>query len=420
MPYGFYTLIYCVTLNSSGTIGFITMAMRFFMLIQTANILLKMDNLITWSWMAIFWTFWIILIIMFLYAFFIFFILLFTILQLCKGRAQKYQIVGLLWFFFLSAGGTSAVFFIIYGYVALDDGSNDGLIYYGLAIGAGLMLFMLIFTSRESVDVKKFMVKMYTVDTRPPRREGELEPRSRFETASLKTLPQFLFKFSSTYFLKEDDKAKIESLKKKIKTKQAAKPEAKPNAKESQNRKVKSIDFAHEVIHLTGHDSTAKASTAKAERVLTAGPEEIYPSLRRHKSTFPETGSRVQTVGNEPIEKDKAKKDDPTTNTLSPPNPGHRKKETLITEKTEKSVNACLVCFDKAPDAVFMDCGHGGICFECAVAISTKSKECYLCREKIKQVLQVDLKANDEKMIKVLSGKNVLVSEAFDPIEYQI
>lgn len=26
----------------------------------------------------------------------------------------------------------------------------------------------------------------------------------------------------------------------------------------------------------------------------------------------------------------------------------------------EKSNNCCLVCFDKPPDSVFMDCGHAG------------------------------------------------------------
>ena len=33
----------------------------------------------------------------------------------------------------------------------------------------------------------------------------------------------------------------------------------------------------------------------------------------------------------------------------------------------EKSVTQCLICFDKPPDAVFMECGHGGNtnCFEC-------------------------------------------------------
>lgn len=24
-------------------------------------------------------------------------------------------------------------------------------------------------------------------------------------------------------------------------------------------------------------------------------------------------------------------------------------------------VNSCLICFDKSPDSVFMDCGHGGL-----------------------------------------------------------
>ena len=54
----------------------------------------------------------------------------------------------------------------------------------------------------------------------------------------------------------------------------------------------------------------------------------------------------------------------------------------------------CLICFDTQPDAVFMDCGHGGkrifvrievilflgVCYECAVEIWKAAGECYLCR----------------------------------------
>lgn len=44
---------------------------------------------------------------------------------------------------------------------------------------------------------------------------------------------------------------------------------------------------------------------------------------------------------------------------LSPP---HKGSELESPEKLgDKSVNCCLICMDKAPDAVFMDCGHGGI-----------------------------------------------------------
>ena len=44
------------------------------------------------------------------------------------------------------------------------------------------------------------------------------------------------------------------------------------------------------------------------------------------------------------------------------------------------SVNSCLVCFDNAPDTVFLDCGHGGLCYECALDVWKKTGECYLCR----------------------------------------
>jgi hypothetical protein len=53
--------------------------------------------------------------------------------------------------------------------------------------------------------------------------------------------------------------------------------------------------------------------------------------------------------------------------------------------------NQCLICFDNEPDAVFMECGHGGIksvnynkmigiCYECALEVWKSTGECYLCR----------------------------------------
>lgn len=47
----------------------------------------------------------------------------------------------------------------------------------------------------------------------------------------------------------------------------------------------------------------------------------------------------------------------------------------------EKSNTMCLVCFDKVPDAVFMECGHGGVCYECAFELFKATGECYLCRQ---------------------------------------
>jgi len=41
----------------------------------------------------------------------------------------------------------------------------------------------------------------------------------------------------------------------------------------------------------------------------------------------------------------------------------------------------CVICFENAPDAVFMPCGHGGVCYECALDMFKSSNECYLGRK---------------------------------------
>eukprot|EP01017_Pseudomicrothorax_dubius_P040609 TRINITY_DN6379_c0_g1_i2.p1 TRINITY_DN6379_c0_g1~~TRINITY_DN6379_c0_g1_i2.p1 ORF type:complete len:646 (-),score=113.34 TRINITY_DN6379_c0_g1_i2:128-2065(-) len=69
----------------------------------------------------------------------------------------------------------------------------------------------------------------------------------------------------------------------------------------------------------------------------------------------------------------------------------------------DQSVANCLVCFEKAPDAVVMNCGHGGLCYECAVDIWEKAEDCYLCRKPVVQILQVDLASKSEDVLKIVS-----------------
>ena len=62
----------------------------------------------------------------------------------------------------------------------------------------------------------------------------------------------------------------------------------------------------------------------------------------------------------------------------------HRKDESRMSMaesiNRSMSVNTCLVCFDKNPDTVFFNCGHGGLCYECSLDVWKKTGECYLCR----------------------------------------
>ena len=51
----------------------------------------------------------------------------------------------------------------------------------------------------------------------------------------------------------------------------------------------------------------------------------------------------------------------------------------------------CIICYSNRGDICLMNCGHGGICFECASTLATKrGRLCPVCRGEIKKVLRVN------------------------------
>lgn len=55
-----------------------------------------------------------------------------------------------------------------------------------------------------------------------------------------------------------------------------------------------------------------------------------------------------------------------------------------------------------------MDCGHGGVCMECALDLWKKNSECYLCRSKIKSVYEVEVKNRDsDDVVKVIAEMKI-------------
>jgi len=51
--------------------------------------------------------------------------------------------------------------------------------------------------------------------------------------------------------------------------------------------------------------------------------------------------------------------------------------------------NICLICFGKTPDAIFMPCGHGGVCYDCASVYEKQGSKCYMCRQQILHIYQI-------------------------------
>ena len=51
----------------------------------------------------------------------------------------------------------------------------------------------------------------------------------------------------------------------------------------------------------------------------------------------------------------------------------------------------CWICCNGARDAVLLECGHGGICYGCAVKCARKRPPlCPMCRQRITRVVQLD------------------------------
>ena len=49
----------------------------------------------------------------------------------------------------------------------------------------------------------------------------------------------------------------------------------------------------------------------------------------------------------------------------------------------------CYVCVQRPPTAIIMDCGHSGICYECAIEGWRKDEKCMMCRQRVTNILKV-------------------------------
>ena len=56
----------------------------------------------------------------------------------------------------------------------------------------------------------------------------------------------------------------------------------------------------------------------------------------------------------------------------------------------ENEEDLCSICFTGPQDAVLLECGHGGICYACAIRCGKKRPPlCPMCRTRITQIVQL-------------------------------
>ena len=99
-------------------------------------------------------------------------------------------------------------------------------------------------------------------------------------------------------------------------------------------------------------NSNISDQDAKSKSFVLHNHNISLPNAKKAQKTETSPNIRPQMIKTETLDRKYNKKNSTNTNTQGSFN--------------ENSINLCLICFENQPDAVFMDCGHGGMCYSCA------------------------------------------------------
>jgi len=62
----------------------------------------------------------------------------------------------------------------------------------------------------------------------------------------------------------------------------------------------------------------------------------------------------------------------------------------VLSYKRDEGDLLCYICYERPPNAVIGECGHGGICLECAVETIKAKGKCMECRLEVEKVIKID------------------------------
>jgi Zinc finger, C3HC4 type (RING finger) len=377
--------------NESETFGIIFISVfRVFLNLQAANFFLKMDGFVEFSWKEAYWPFWIFFSVMIGLSFSVFLIMLTKICAFLIFRKEHSELMTLLWLFYFIDGFTVMIcLFVIFSQNYLMLGEKSQFL-MTIAVFIGYTLIGIGFSSLVEKSFVDFMMSM-AIEEDPVQdavsNTAQLEAGDGHQIQEKKEkkpieIPEFLFKYSSTFFKTASKKdilfKKLFSQSKDVKKPSGTvsdrfkKSDEIENKDSKQGKTMKKTDLSMINFHLEvkGNDELMKH----------------YRSMSYHRASSPD-GNKLSESNLQMGEATLKTADEVSTPKV------HRSTSSNLNESV---ANLCSVCFASEPDSVYMKCGHGGVCYECAIDIWKSTSECYLCREQIEQILQVEPQ-KDEK-----------------------
>ena len=75
---------------------------------------------------------------------------------------------------------------------------------------------------------------------------------------------------------------------------------------------------------------------------------------------------------------------------------------------SNSDIQTCYLCCERPPNAILMNCGHGGICYDCAVTSIKNNNTCVECRSTVEKIFKIDMSNNNLEVVKAVSVSKVI------------
>ena len=82
---------------------------------------------------------------------------------------------------------------------------------------------------------------------------------------------------------------------------------------------------------------------------------------------------------------------------------------TELAPSQQKEESLCYICEDNVSNAILTECGHGGVCYECAVRSIEQKNECMGCRKPAKSIYRIDSYSRSEAEIIVQASEIIQI-----------
>ncbi|EAR93895.2 zinc finger, C3HC4 type (RING finger) protein (macronuclear) [Tetrahymena thermophila SB210] len=411
--------------NSSSFITNIQLFFRIFVFIQCFIIALRYDKFIQWDWLVVFIPCWLLLVGFIFYFIQIFILTVWYYINFLRGQASSTDAFGFLWgmisftiyavcFYF----GTVSLmqYFDNQGYVQIQ---KTMLLY--IIMNFCLLLFDILFRER----IKKYIFEQ----NREKLREEQLQQNQEEIRRNIENNIQNIIRQSgSTHSNIEEVQQNNQKIKKKylqsnIKSRNFNIPLFMVQNSTTYFRQVDQIkkdieNQQNEIIDTNRIGNTQRqlreiANMKEKETITDRQKDQSLASrnmLMNHLSNQNESNlnglpiERLENLINSP-KKDmiyQQKTFNQTRHAQLPNNRVGQQRNSVKSDQNQiycpsvKSFNSdkeqqtCLVCFVNQPNSVLMPCGHGGICADCAKDVCKKNGCCYLCRQEIQNIYQLE------------------------------